>query len=261
MKIYLVVMVMLFSCVATVRVTAVHMPYPPQNGFKNRHGIDMVYIPAGEFMMGAEHPARGRIGANDTEKPIHRVKLAYGFYMSRYEITQGQWQAVIGTNPSYFKGRNLPVESVSFANATAFISKLNKLNDGYSYRLPSEAEWEYACLAGTTGDAHVDLNSIAWYSENSDNKTHPIGEKQPNAFGLYDMLGNVWELCEDRWHRNYEGAPDDGSAWITGAGAHVVRGGSRVDAAYEVTATRRMSSEGPPGSGPFAGIRLVAVRK
>ena len=262
MKVYILVIVMLFFCAAIMPISSSSSAYSSQKDFRNHYGIDMVYIPGGEFMMGAEHPANGRIRANDTEKPIHRVRLAHGFYMSRTEITQRQWQAVMGTNPSYFKGGSLPVEGVSFANATAFISKLNKLNDGYSYGLPSEAEWEYACRAGTTGDAHGELDSIAWYLDNSDNKTHPVGEKQPNAFGLYDMLGNVWELCEDRWHPNYEGAPSDGSAWTTGSEvARVVRGGSRVDAAYEVTATRRMSSAGPPGSGPFAGVRLVAVQK
>jgi formylglycine-generating enzyme required for sulfatase activity len=227
--------------------------------FKNRYGIEMVYIPPGEFMMGAEHPAHGRILANDTEKPIHRVRIAYGFYMSRYEITQAQWQVVMGNNPSYFKGPMLPVESVSFASAIRFTNKLNTLSDGYNYRLPSEAEWEYACRAGTTGDTYGDLDQIAWYSDNSGLKTHPVGKKQPNAFGLYDMLGNVWELCADLWHRNYQGAPTDGSTWTKGGGAsgHVVRGGSRVGATYEVTSTVRMI--GPPGSGPFAGVRLVSV--
>ena len=149
----------------------------PQKSFKNRYGIEMVYVPPGEFMMGAEHPAHGRVQANDTERPVHRVTIAYGFYMSRYEITQAQWYAVMGNNPSYFKGQNLPVESVSLTSADRFTSKLNKLNDGYNYRLPSEAEWEYACRAGTTGDTYGDLDRIAWYADNSAKKTHPVGEK------------------------------------------------------------------------------------
>jgi formylglycine-generating enzyme required for sulfatase activity len=233
----------------------------PQQDIKNHYGIEMVYIPPGEFVMGAEHPAQGRIQANNTERPVHRVRIAYGFYMSRYEITQAQWQAVMGNNPSYFKGPSLPVESVSFASAFRFTNTLNKLNDGYDYRLPSEAEWEYACRGGTNGDVHADPDKIAWYMENSGMKTHPVGEKEPNSFGLYDMLGNVWELCADQWHRNYEGAPSDGSKWITGGdrSGRVVRGGSRVDAAYDVTSTRRMSSASLSPGHPFAGVRLVAV--
>lgn len=232
----------------------------PQQSFKNRYGIEMVYIPPGEFVMGARHPAHGRVQANNTEEPVHHVTIAYGFYISRYEITQRQWQAVMGNNPSYFKGQSLPVEGVSFTSGIRFTNIMNKLNDGYDYRLPSEAEWEYACRAGPT---YVDLDKAAWYMENSGMKTHPVGEKEPNAFGLYDMLGNVWELCADQWHRNYEGAPLDGSKWIAAGDrtGRVVRGGSRVDAAYDVTSTRRMSSASRTPGQPFAGIRLVAVTR
>jgi formylglycine-generating enzyme required for sulfatase activity len=159
----------------------------PQKSFKNRYGVEMIYIPPGEFVMGAEHPAHGRVQANTTEEPVHRVTIAYGFYISRYEITQAQWQAVMGNNPSYFKGQSLPVESVSFASAIHFTNTLNKLNDGYDYRLPSEAEWGYACRGGTTGDAYADPDKIAWYMENSGMKTHPVGEKEPNAFLTDDL--------------------------------------------------------------------------
>jgi formylglycine-generating enzyme required for sulfatase activity len=98
-----------------------------QKSFKNRYGVETIYIPPGEFVMGAEHPAHGRVQANNTEEPVHRVTIAYGFYISRYEITQAQWQAVMGNNPSYFKGQSLPVESVSFASAIQFTNTLNKL--------------------------------------------------------------------------------------------------------------------------------------
>jgi formylglycine-generating enzyme required for sulfatase activity len=189
----------------------------PQKSFKNRYGIEMVYVPSGEFMMGSED--------NDTAKPVHRVRIGYGFYMSRYEITQAQWQAAVGKLPSdpEFRGHNLPVDNAEFEDVVNFINKLNKLNDGYNYRLPSEAEWEYGCRAGTTGDYYGDLDRIAWYAANSGDKTHPVGEKQPNAFGLYDMLGNVQEWCGDYWHDNYKGAPTDGSKWIKG-GDRVFRG-------------------------------------
>ena len=133
--------------------------------------------------------------------------------MGRYEVTQAQWQAVMGNNPSNFKGCDqCPVETVSWDDAQEFIRKLNAQNDGYKYRLPSEAEWEYACRAGTTGDYAGNLDEMAWYGKNSGGKTHSVGQKQANGLGLYDMHGNVWEWVEDRYHHNYNRAPTDGSA-------------------------------------------------
>ena len=140
----------------------------------NRVGIELVWIPAGSFMMGSESGQSG-------EKPVHRVTINNGLYMGKYEVTQAQWQSVMGNNPSDFKGDNLPVEQVSWDDAVAFIAKLNAQNDGYTYRLPSESEWEYACRAGTTGDYAGDLYAMAWYTGD---KTHPVGSKLPNAFGL-----------------------------------------------------------------------------
>jgi formylglycine-generating enzyme required for sulfatase activity len=133
----------------------------PQKSFKNRYGVEMIYIPPGEFMMGSEK--------DDREKPVHRVRIGYDFYMSRCEITQVQWQAAVGKLPidPEFRGHNLPVDNAEFEDAVNFMNKLNKLNDGYSYRLPSEAEWEYACRAGTTGDYYGDLDKIA-FSQSSE---------------------------------------------------------------------------------------------
>ena len=228
----------------------------PGKGFKNRYGIEMVYIPPGEFMMGSEK--------QDSTKPVHRVRIAYGFYMSRYEITQAQWQAAMGKLPAYdvqFKAHDLPVDNADFDDAVHFINKLNSLNDGYNYRLPSEAEWEYACRAGTTGDTYGDLDKIAWVRDNSDDKTHPVGGKQPNAFGLYDMLGNIQEWVGDYWHDNYKGAPTDGSKWLKG-GDRVFRGmfrGGRWNFDGEsVDATGR---DVPVMDVMTAGIRLVAVAR
>src|SRR5436853_7544725 len=136
--------------------------------------------------------------------------------MGKYEVTQAQSEAVMGSNPSKFQGADLPVESVSWNDVQKFIQILNSHSRKYSYRLPTEAEWEYACRAGTAGDYAGKLDSMMWYGENSGGKTHPVGQKQSNAFGLYDMHGNVWEWCEDWYHENYNGAPTDGSTWLSG---------------------------------------------
>jgi formylglycine-generating enzyme required for sulfatase activity len=168
----------------------------------------------------------GGIGRND-ERPQHDVTVS-DFYAGKYQITQPQWLAVMGNNPSHFKGDSaLPVESVSWNDAKQFCEKLSKIT-GKAYRLPSEAEWEYACRAGTTGDYAGELDAMAWYSKNSGPKTHPVGQKRPNSFGLYDMHGNILEWCEDVWHDNYINAPIDGSAWLAGGNSsrRVVRGGA-----------------------------------
>jgi formylglycine-generating enzyme required for sulfatase activity len=177
--------------------------------------------------------------------------------MGKYEVTQAQWQAVMGNNPSYLKcGANCPVERVSWDDAQNFINKLNESKDGFRYRLPTEAEWEYACRAGTAGDYARVLDSMAWYANNSGNsyigadaiwkndqsnygtrlinngdQTHQNGTKQANGFGLYDMHGDVWEWCEDWYHPSYDGAPSDGSAWLSGGKQkyRVLRGWSWVD--------------------------------
>jgi formylglycine-generating enzyme required for sulfatase activity/serine/threonine protein kinase len=178
------------------------------------NSIDMklVLIPAGDFLMGSPDtdPA-----AAANEKPQHRVRITRPFYLGATEVTQGQYRAVTDTNPSHFKGSDdLPVERVSWDDAMAFCATLNKREEGQlggaRYRLPTEAEWEYACRAGTTtrfnsGDTpdNEALEECVWYRVNSDRKTHPVGKKRPNAWGLYDMHGNVWEWCGDWYNSNY----------------------------------------------------------
>ncbi len=182
---------------------------------------EMVVIAAGSFQMGSE-------GAKD-EKPAHSVSIS-PFALAKTEVTQGQWRAVMGSNPSYFSscGNDCPVEQVSWDDAKEYLRKLSA-KTGQSYRLPSEAEWEYACRAGGQhqycgSDSEDD---VAWIGKNSDDKPHTVGKKQANAWGLYDMSGNVWEWVEDLYHDSYAGAPTDGSAWTTGEGvARVLRGGS-----------------------------------
>ena len=182
---------------------------------------EMVLIPAGDFEMGSKNG-----GAN--EKPPHTVNVKI-FAIGKTEVTQGQWKAVMGSNPSSFKdcGDTCPVENVSWNDVQAFIQKLNA-KTGKQYRLPSEAEWEYACRAGSQQEycGSDNIDSVAWYNGNSGNKTHPAGQKQANAWGLYDMSGNVWEWLEDNYHDNYNGAPTDGSAWQGDGAKRVLRGGS-----------------------------------
>jgi formylglycine-generating enzyme required for sulfatase activity len=193
-------------------------PLPPPFTEKLPNGVtlEMVGLPAGQFLMGSPDSDPD---ARDNEKPQHQVKVN-SFAIGKYPVTQAQYEAVMGTNPSRFQNNpQNPVEKVSWNDAQAFCQKLSQIT-GKTYRLPTEAEWEYACRAGTTtrfyfGDDANQLGDYAWYYGNSQGTTHPVGQKKPNAWGLYDMSGNVWEWCEDDWYDNYIGAPTDGSAWIT----------------------------------------------
>jgi formylglycine-generating enzyme required for sulfatase activity/serine/threonine protein kinase len=187
--------------------------------------IKMCWIPPGEFMMGS--PA-GESGRQDDETQ-HRVKITQGFWLAKTEVTQAQWRAVMGSNPSRFKGEDLPVESVSWndiAGPGGFIEKANQSGgDGGRFSLPTEAQWEYACRAGTTGAYAGEMDQMAWYDKNSGEKTHPVGLKKPNAWGLHDMHGNVWEWCSD-WYGAYpDGAVTDPRGTVSGS-ARVGRGGS-----------------------------------
>jgi formylglycine-generating enzyme required for sulfatase activity len=166
------------------------------------------------------------------EMPAHEVTLAQPFYMGQFEVTQEQYEKIIKSNPSEFEGARNPVECVSWDDAQAFCRQMSQ-KTGRSVRLPSEAEWEYACRAGTStrfysGNEYDDMYRVGWCSKNPGIRTHPVGEKEPNAFNLYDMHGNVWEWVEDDWHDDYTGAPTDGSTWIDTPrrGGRVVRGGS-----------------------------------
>jgi formylglycine-generating enzyme required for sulfatase activity/uncharacterized protein YkvS len=184
--------------------------------------LEMVEIPAGSFMMGGNQ--------NDDEKPIHKVTIKNSFLMSKYPVTQAQYRAIMGDNPSHFKGENNPVERVSWEMAQEFCQKLSQ-KTGKTYKLPTEAQWEYACRAGSTteyyfGDDKNKLGEYAWYNENSNSQTHPVGEKKPNNWGLYDMHGNVWEWCEDNWQDNYQNHPADGSALKNNSDLFILRGGS-----------------------------------
>jgi formylglycine-generating enzyme required for sulfatase activity/uncharacterized caspase-like protein len=198
--------------------------------------LDMVTLPAGSFLMGS--PASDPDAESD-EKPQHQVTLK-SFSIGKYSVTQEQYQAVMGNNPSNFKDNpKNPVENVSWNDAQEFCKKLSQLT-GKKYRLPTEAEWEYACRAGTQtrfyfGDDAAKLGDYGWYNENSGSKTHPVGQKKPNDWGLYDMSGNVWEWCEDPYHDSYANKPENiknngNTAWPSSdISLRVMRGGSWVD--------------------------------
>ena len=203
------------------------------NGVK----LEMAAIPGGTFMMGSpENEAKRR----DSENPQHQVTVP-GFFMGKYPVTQAQYQAIMGTNPSYFKGsnrRNRPVESVSWNDAVKFCKKLSQ-RTGKTSRLPSEAEWEYACRAGTTTPFHFGetiTTDLANYNGNYTYASAPRGEYReqttdvgsfpPNAFGLYDMHGNVWEWCLDDWVNSYNNALTNGSAVTSSSSLKLLRGGS-----------------------------------
>jgi len=181
---------------------------------------EMVVIPAGSFEMG---------GTYGDEQPIHRVTVK-GFALGKTEVTQGQWKTLMDRNPSKFSdcGDDCPVETVDWESAQEFARKLSA-KTGKTYRLPSEAEWEYACRAGGRQQycGSESADSVAWHEKNSGKKTHPVAGKEPNAWGLYDMSGNVEEWTEDCWNDTYRGAPSDGSAWRNGdCERHGTRGGS-----------------------------------
>jgi formylglycine-generating enzyme required for sulfatase activity len=221
----------------------------------SRTDIELVWIPPGNFIMGTEKIPN--------ERPAHRVTFREGFYMGKYEVTQAQWQAVMGSNPSHFKWDNLPVEQVTWDDAVAFIARLNAQDDGHTYRLPSEAEWEYACRAGTTGDYAGDLDAMAWYWKSPGGKTHPVGCKQPNAFGLFDMHGNVWEWCQDWYHDTYAGAPTDGRAWVSGGEQkyRVIRGGSWKHDASFCRSAHRFKNSWISRHFLTVGLRVAAVAR
>jgi formylglycine-generating enzyme required for sulfatase activity len=182
---------------------------------------DMIVIPAGSFDMGSNE--------EEDEKPVHSIAIGFPFAMGKTEVTQGEWKAIMGSNPGNFKncGDTCPVEQVSWDDAKDFVQKLS-VKTGKQYRLPSEAEWEYACRAGGRlkycgGDI---VDKLAWYNKNSGEHSHAAATKSANAWGLYDMSGNVWEWVEDSYHADYNGAPSDGTAWQGDGSQRVLRGGS-----------------------------------
>ena len=191
---------------------------------KNGVNIEMVKVEAGTFMMGEVDE---KVPYGEEEKPVHQVILTNDYYMGKYEVTQALWEAVMGSNPSYFKGDNLPVEKVSWNDCQEFISKLNSLT-GRKFRLPTEAEWEYAARGGEKNRGYQysgssNISDVAWFDGNSDSKTHPVGTKQANELGIYDMNGNVCEWCQGGYY-SYSNSPQTNPIGST-IGGRMVRGG------------------------------------
>ena len=196
---------------------------------KDGVSIDMVKVEAGTFMMGATSEMKD---PDIDEKTVHQVTLTNDYYMGKYEVTQALWQAVMGSNPSNFKGDNLPVEEVSWNDCQEFISKLNSLT-GRKFRLPTEAEWEYAARGGKKSRSYQysgssNISDVAWYDGNSVNKTHPVGTKQANELGIYDMTGNVWEWCSD-WYGFYSSSSQTNPTGADSGSGRVCRGGGWCD--------------------------------
>ena len=223
---------------------------------KDGINIDMVRVEAGTFTMGATAEMKDPY---DDEKPTHRVTLTNDYYIGKYEVTQALWQAVMGNNPSKFKGDNLPVEQVSWDDCQKFLSKLNRITSK-TFRLPTEAEWEYAARGGNKSRGYQysgsnNLSDVAWYDDNSGNKTHAVGTKQANELGIYDMSGNVEEWCQD-WYGKYSSSSQVNPTGANSGSDRVIRGGSW----YFITVQWRSSHRSYVSPGRrigILGLRLV----
>jgi formylglycine-generating enzyme required for sulfatase activity len=217
---------------------------------------EMVFVEGGTFQMA--------LNSKMVDEPVHVVKLS-SFNIGKYEVTQAQWTAVMGNNPSSFSGcENCPVENVSWNDAQQYISKLNS-QTGKNYRLPTEAEWEYAAKGGKSSKGYTysgsnDLNSVAWNTENSGTKTHAVGGKQANELGVYDMTGNVWEWCSD-WYGTYNSYSETNPTGASSGQFRVLRGGCWGDCANLCRPAARIRDD-PGGRSGYGGFRLVlpAVR-
>jgi formylglycine-generating enzyme required for sulfatase activity len=201
----------------------------------------MVYVQGSTFTMGCTSEQGSDCW--DDEKPVHQVTLD-GFYIGKYEVTQAEWEKVMGTNPSYFKGKNLPVEQVSWNDIQEFLRRLNAQTGG-NYRLPTEAEWEYAAKGGNQSQEYKysgsnNVGEVAWYTSNSSGSTHPVGQKRSNELGIYDMNGNVWEWCSD-WYGGYSSNSQVNPKGPSSGSYRVIRGGSWNSGEWGVRVSSRLT--------------------
>jgi formylglycine-generating enzyme required for sulfatase activity len=229
--------------------------FPDSDKTRTFQNIEFVYIPPGTFDMGS-------FSGETDELPIHQVEITKGFWMSKYEITQGQWESVMGTNPSQFTGdENRPVEMVTWFDVQDFIAKLNKKGED-KFRLPTEAEWEYACRGGrkteySYGEEDNSMRFFGWFSWIGEGETHPVGQKKPNSWGLCDMSGNVWEWCQDFYQKDYYAkSPTKDPRGPENGEDRVMRGGCYFNIMdYCRPASRAQNN--PKYSFSFMGFRLV----
>jgi len=238
---FLWLMILLVACAVQAQ--------KPGDVIVNSIGMDLVYIPAGSFEMGSPYDEKG----HQQEEPLRKVTLTKAFRISATEVTQAQWEAVMERNRSQFKGEHHPVEKVSWRDAVAFCEKLSE-KENHIYRLPTEAEWEYACTAGKecafSGCQPAD--SVAWHAKNSGDKTHPVARKQPNAWGLFDMSGNVAEWCADFYQSEVPIEPQTDPAGPEEGVRRVIRGGGydtfpigcRCAARHSARATHKFTDTG-----------------
>jgi len=216
--------------------------------------LTLVLIPAGEFMMGSPQGEQGR----NNDEDLHQVTIGQPFWMGKYEVTQEQWEAVMGNNPSYFKGAKNPVETVSWNDIQGFLQKLNGRAGG-GLALPTEAQREYACRAGTStrfcsGDEDAGLGAYAWRGNNSQSTTHAVGQKSANAWGLHDMHGNVWEWCSSPYSEKYDGSEQKGAE--AAGGSRVLRGGSWSNYPEDSRSAVRLRLD-PESRNPLNGLRVI----
>ena len=223
---------------------------------KNGISIDMVRVEAGTFTMGATAEMEDPY---DDERPTHRVTLTNDYYIGKYEVTQALWKAVMGNNPSGFKGDNLPVEMVGWDDCQEFIGKLNRIT-GKKFRLPTEAEWEYAARGGNKSRGYQysgsnNLSDVAWFLDNSGEMTHAVGTKQPNELGIYDMTGNVWEWCQD-WYGAYSSSSQVNPTGANSGSSRMIRGGCWISGARGCRSSYRYDCT-PGYRRNGVGLRLV----
>ena len=226
--------------------------------------MEMIYIPAGSFQMGSPPHELERHG---DEGPVRNVTISRGFYLGKYELTQAQWKAVMGDNPSIFHNfpdaDTHPVDNVSWNDTQRYIQKLTALDLG-TFRLPTEAEWEYACRAGTNSRFYWGTDSAGWQTRQhawafsyAEGRSHPVGLKTPNTWGLYDMSGNVWEWCQDWRSSGYDAADTLDPVGAPEGNKRVYRGGSWFNKPSTLRSANRNGHEPDTGGGTNSGFRLL----
>jgi formylglycine-generating enzyme required for sulfatase activity len=231
---------MILGLVMTSGIVGKRSSAPPADVQSQLAEPEMVFVEGGTFTMGCTSEQES--DCDSDEKPAHSVTVS-SFSIGKCEITLAQWKTIMGNNPSKFQGDDLPVERVSWEEAQEFISRLNKAT-GKKYRLPTEAEWEYAARGGTKNRNYKysgsnSIDEVAWYEDNSGDKTHPVGTKKANELGIYDMNGNIWEWCND-WYGNYDSSAQTNPVGALSGSYRVIRGGSWNYYAYGCRVANRL---------------------